>query len=68
MTVHYSPYGYRLQLVILALLFTSIAPIWAYVPAVPVNDTTELKLQDDSRLKMKWKTESGSDAVYSASV
>lgn len=40
----------------------------AYVPAVPVNDTSGLNLTDNSGLSLKWKPDVGSAGFYSVSV
>lgn len=49
----------------LPLLAQSVS---AYVPAVPVDDTSALNLTDDSRLNLKWNPDAGSGGVYGASV
>lgn len=54
---------------ILAISTSLIAsPVSAYVPAIPVNDTSNLNLTDDSGLNLKWNPDAGSAGVYAASV
>jgi len=50
------------------LAFLALPVAYAYVPAVPVTDTTGLNLTDDSRLNLKWNPDAGSGGVYGASV
>lgn len=61
------PKAHPLPLLPLLLITSLLIPqTKAYVPAIPVNDTSALNLTDDSSLNLKWG--GGPGGVYSARV